>query len=136
MQISQAGLAFIESNEGFSAQVYEDNGRFAIGFGHDLLPGEAFVEGITRAGAESLLLSDIEPIDVALAGLVPPTCTQNQWDALCDFAYNLGVGSLKTMLAHGWEQVPLQIPRWNMENGAPSVGLSRRRAAEVKMFVG
>jgi lysozyme len=140
MQISPAGIAFIERNEGYAAQVYEDNGKPCVGYGHDLLPGESFPDGVTQAEAEALLLHDLELIQVALATLIPPSCTQNQWDALCDFSYNLGVGSLKTMLAHGWIFVPDQIPKWDHENvngqWVVNPGLSARRAEEVAMFVG
>jgi lysozyme len=134
MQISPAGIAFIESNEGLVVHVYNDNGRRAIGYGHDLLPGESFPDGITQEQAEALLFRDLVPVQAALTSLVPQDCTQDQWDALCDFAYNLGIGSLKTMLAHGWDQVPLQIPRWNLVNGAATPGLTARRKAEVALF--
>jgi lysozyme len=134
MQISLDGIAFIEENEGFSPNTYSDNGKWAIGFGHDLLPGESYPNGISWGTAEELLLKDLELPQMVLATLVPPSCTQKQWDALCDFAYNLGAGSLRTMLAHGWEPVPAQIPRWDNENGQPNAGLLARREKEVQMF--
>ena len=134
MNISPTGIAFIESNEGLILLPYNDNGKQAIGYGHDLLPGESYPEGITQEQAEALLFHDLVPIQTALASLVPPDCTQNQWDALCDFGYNLGVGALKTMLGHGWDQVPVQIPRWNHINGQVAAGLTARRANEVKRF--
>ena len=134
MNISPTGIAFIESNEGLILLPYNDNGKQAIGYGHDLLPGESYPEGITQEQAEALLFHDLVPIQTALASLVPPDCTQNQWDALCDFGYNLGVGALKTMLGHGWDQVPVQVPRWNHINGQVAAGLTARRANEVKRF--
>ena len=85
MNISPTGIAFIESNEGLILLPYNDNGKQAIGYGHDLLPGESYPEGITQEQAEALLFHDLVPIQTALASLVPPDCTQNQWDALCDF---------------------------------------------------
>ena len=136
MNISPTGIAFIESNEGLILLPYNDNGKQAIGYGHDLLPGESYPEGITQEQAEALLFHDLVPIQTALASLVPPDCTQNQWDALCDFGYNLGVGALMIMLEHGWDQVPVQVPRWNHINGAPAPGLTDRRNAEAAMFVG
>ena len=134
MNISPNGIAFIESNEGLILLPYNDNGKQAIGYGHDLLPGESYPEGITQEQAEALLFHDLVPIQTALASLVPPDCTQNQWDALCDFGYNLGVGALKIMLEHGWDQVPVQVPRWNHINGQVAAGLTARRANEVKRF--
>jgi lysozyme len=138
VNISPQGIAFIERNEGYAAHVYDDNGKPAIGYGHDLLPGESFPDGVTQAQAQDLLLRDLTLPQIALETLVPEFCTQNQWDALCDFAYNLGVGALKTMLAHGWEQVPEQMLRWQYEdvNGVQTVnaGLAARRQAEASLF--
>jgi len=138
MQISPAGIAFIESNEGFAAQAYSDNGKPAIGYGHDITLGESFPDGITREAAAALLVHDLDLVELLLTQTVPPSCTQNQWDALCDSGYNLGVGALKMMLSHGWEQVPAQIPLWCHEriDGVERVnaGLQARRAAEVQMF--
>jgi len=134
MQISPAGTAFIAENEGFEAQVYNDNGKQAIGYGHDLRPGESFPNGVTEEEAGTLLDQDVALVEIVLAGIVPRSCTQNQWDALCDFGYNLGVGALKAMLAHGWDQVPMQILRWNHEDGTVSAGLTARRQKEVDLF--
>ena len=137
MQTSESGIQFIKQNEGFSANVYNDNGRQAIGYGHDLLPEESFAAGISLDEADLLLRKDLaRRYEPAVNALIPPYCTQGQFDALADFAYNLGVGSLRTMLSHGWEQVPQQIPRWNHVNGVENAGLTARRQAEVKMFVG
>ena len=134
MQISAAGIALIEENEGFESHVYMDNGKPCIGYGHDLLPGESFPNGVTQAEATALLDSDLALVEVVLNGLIPATCTQGQYDALCDFAYNLGVGALRTMLAHGWDFVPDQIIRWNHENGIVNPGLAERRQKELELF--
>lgn len=134
MEISDSGIALIKSSEGFSAQVYEDNGHQAIGYGHDLKPGESFPGGVTQAEAELMLRADVAEVAAVLNQMVPAGCTQGQFDALCDFGFNLGIGSLKEMMAHGWYQVPLQIPRWNHVDGVENLGLTARRAAEVAMW--
>lgn len=134
------GLNFIKQNEGFRADVYNDNGKPAIGYGHDLKPGESFPNGITRGQADDLLAADIRPVDHVLSRLADPSCTQNQWDALSDFAYNLGIGDLETLLGHGWSQVPSQIPRWCYEKEpvsgimVKSEELLARRMKEVALF--
>jgi lysozyme len=135
MQISENGIRFIESFEGFAGKVYNDVGHPAIGYGHDLQPGESFPDGITQPEAEALLIQDINyRYAPAVASLIPSDCTQNQFDALCSFAYNLGTGSLGTMLAHGWDQVPVQMLRWDRVNGQVSMSLAARRQAEVELF--
>lgn len=139
MKTSAAGIAFIEANEGLKLTVYEDNGKPAIGFGHDLLPGETYPSGITTLQAQLLLEVDVGKVEAALNPLIPESCTQNQFDALVDFGYNLGIGDMKTMLGHGWAQVPQQIPRWCYEKNSEGVeiqsaALSARRQSEVNLF--
>jgi lysozyme len=139
VQISPNGIAFIEANEGFSATVYNDTaGNATIGYGHKLEVGESFPNPITQEEAQQLLLGDLALVELTLAQLVPPSCTQSQFDALCDFGFNLGCVALKTMLGHGWEFVPLQIPRWDFEkvNGVEqqSPALEARRQREVALF--
>lgn len=133
MKISAKGIAFIEANEGFRATPYSDNGKMAWGYGHDQKPGEAEPLFFTQAQAEALLLEDVAPIEAWLSEY-ETTLSQSQFDALCDFAYNLGLGALETMLKHGLAQVPAQIPRWDNVGGAPNAGLAARRAKEVALF--
>lgn len=135
MQIDQAGLDFIASCEGFSATTYNDNGHPAIGFGHDIQPGETFDEPISRADAEQLLLLDLstryEPV---VNAVIPPECTQNQYNCLCSFCYNLGPAALRQMVDHGWDQVPTQILYWDHVNHVVSPPLLARRQKELQLF--
>ena len=139
MNISQAGVQFISENEGFAPEVYNDAGHQAIGFGHDLRPGESFPNGITREEGIDILGQDCAKVDSGMAdlqtqGLIPSTCTQNQWDALADFAYNLGVQALRVMLGHGWEEVPTEMLRWCYVNHNASEALLARRKKEIDLF--
>jgi lysozyme len=133
MQTSQRGLALIMGNEGFSATVYPDAGQEAIGYGHDLLPGESYPEGITREEARALLAQDVGKVENAVNSLGWPL-NQNQFDALIDFGFNLGIGALQTLCGHGIENVPEQIPRWNHCEGVVSAALTARRASEVALW--
>ena len=135
MQTSQRGLAMIEGFEDFRAKVYPDAGHSAIGFGHDLLPGESYPDGITQDQADSLLASDVAKVDAqlnrqGLTGIV----NQNQWNALADFCYNAGGGALVQLLAHGLDQVPAQLPRWVHAGSTVLPGLVARRQKEVALF--
>jgi GH24 family phage-related lysozyme (muramidase) len=135
MKTSEQGVSLIKLYEIFSARVYSDVGKPAIGYGHDLLPNEVYASGISEADADALLRLDLATrYEPAVNALIPNGCTQSQFDALVDFAYNLGNGSLKTMLGHGWEDVPNQILRWNHVLGAVNLGLTKRRQAEVDLF--
>ena len=142
MQTSEKGIAFLKQNEGFVPHVYDDNGKPAIGYGHDLLPGESFPQGLDESGADQLLRTkDLPPREAKLNSLIPQdvTPTQNQYDALIDFVYNLGPGPLATMMRHGWHQIPTQIPAWCYKhvNGVAvkDCGLAARRAKEVLLFL-
>lgn len=135
MKTSQAGLELIKRSEGFRAQVYRDTAGFeTIGYGHKLLSAEYFPDGITEEAAEALIASDLEGVERAITHLAGETLTQGQWDALADFGFNLGVGSLRMMLGHGIEQVPKQLLRWINIAGKPSNALLERREAELALW--
>ncbi len=142
---SPAGLELIKTSEGFVGHVYNDNGAPAIGYGHRLLPAESFPDGITEQEGETLLQNDLRTrFEPMVNPRVPPECTQAQFDALVDFVYNVQnqPTSLEQLLAHGWDQVPAQLPRWcHMKDGRTgewvvSPGLLARRQREVAMFLG
>jgi lysozyme len=133
LQTSENGISFIQANEGFVPTVYNDNGHPAIGYGHDLLPGESFPQAIDQAEGVALLQHDIAPLEAYL-NQAETTLNQNQFDALIDFGYNLGLAALHMLLSHGLSEVPDQVPRWNHVNGLPNAALSARRAAEVSLF--
>jgi len=67
--------------------------------------------------------------------LVKVKLTQNQFDVLTDFAYNAGVGNLKssTMLkkvnAGDLDAVPTELMKWTKGGGKVLPGLVRRRQA-------
>ncbi len=135
MTIDQAGLDFIKSFEGFSPVVYKDAvGKPTIGYGHLIKPNEDFPTTISLLQGETLLYDDLEGVEARILSLAPGSITQNQFNALCSFGFNLGVGALQQMLAHGWDQVPAQILRWDHANGVILAGLARRRQAESKLF--
>jgi lysozyme len=134
MNTSANGFQFIRNEEGLTLVCKGDYGHQEIGYGHDLLPGESYTDGIDEATAEALLVEDVDKAENCLNPLIPETCTQNQYDALIDFAFNLGGGALETMLSHGWNQVTEQIPRWDHAGGVILPGLIARRNAEVTLF--
>ncbi len=137
MQTSESGIAFIKKNEGFAPRVYNDNGKPCVGYGHDLQPSESFPDGISLDEADLLLRKDLATrYEPPVNALVPPECTQNQFDACVDFCFNLGPEAFKTMIAHGWDQVPQQMLRWTHVNGIVSPALAARRQGEANMFTG
>jgi lysozyme len=132
--VSENGIALVESSEGLSLSVYKDaNGNPTVGYGHKLEGDEEYLNGITQEEAESLLKADLEIADEVVSRLAPQA-NQNQHDALCDFCFNLGRGSLVMLLSHGFAQIPAQLPRWVYAGGVVQPGLVKRREAEVELF--
>jgi lysozyme len=140
---SQAGIDLIKSFEALKLRAYPDpasgSGPWTIGYGttSNVVPGMT----ITRAQAESLLRRDLAKIEKEINRLVTVEISQNMFDALVSFAYNLGIGSLKrsTLLkklnlgdAGGAAD---QLLRWNRARGRTMAGLTRRRKAERDLFL-
>lgn len=141
MELSAAGLQLIERSEGFSSNEYNDvAGIPTIGYGHRILPGESFPNGITQAQAEAILANDVRTAEAAVQRLVTAPLTQGQYDALVDFTYNLGSGNLasstllKDLNAGNYDAAANQILLWDHAGGKVQPGLQARRQAEFDLF--
>ena len=134
MNISNEGLSLIKKFEGCELDSYKcAAGVWTIGYGstHGIEKGMS----ISKSRAEELLLEDIAEFeDINLS--------QNKYDALVSWTFNLGGGNLnsstmlKVLNAGDYENVPEQIKRWNKANGKVLEGLIRRREAEALLFAG
>ena len=140
MDISQNGINLIKQFEGFSALVYMDvAGVATIGYGHAIKNGEVF-SNITQMQAEDLLAKDCGQAVKAVSRLIAASLSQNQFDALVSFTFNLGGGalqrsSLRRKLNRGeYSEVPCELMRWVYAGGMRVRGLMRRRAAEATLF--
>ena len=93
MRISEEGKQLIRDFEGLRLSAYRDAvGVLTIGYGHTR--GVRLGQTITRAEAEKLLSADLEPIERQLtADLGEDGVLQCQFDALCSFCFNLGIGA-------------------------------------------
>ncbi len=137
MKTSQNGLNLIEEFEGCELHIYKDvAGKATIGIGHLIRVGEDFSKGITRDDAYRLLAVDILIPEAYLNRQWFDTpLNQSQWDALVSFAFNLGVGSLDHLLSHGVVNIPTEILKWDHAGGVQVPGLTRRRQAELKLWL-
>lgn len=146
MQMSDTGLELLKRSEGLKLQTYDDNGKPAIGFGHDLQPGECYPNGITEDIANLLLQGDLGSAEGSVEGMVSVPLRQGQFDALVDFTYNLGPDRLRssTLLrdlnAGQYDAAAQQILLWDHEReGAQEIevaGLKARRLAEYNLWTG
>lgn len=157
-RISEAGLIRLADEEGFVDHVYLDGpdhktGNPTIGFGHLKRPGEIFPDRITREEGLALFRSDIARFEQAVND-IGVELTQNQFDALVSFAFNVGVGSfvsstLRLMVKDenfGCELIDPdgtisycgaagQFERWVHAGGKVDDRLVRRRARERDIFL-
>jgi lysozyme len=144
---SAAGLSFIAAHEGFRASVYRDAaGLETIGYGHRLTEGESFPSGIAQDEARRLLAADAARAEAAVRAQVAIALTQNRFDALVSFVFNVGAGAfagstlLRMLNAGDVAGAADQFPRWNKiaVDGAlvADPGLTNRRAAERTLFLG
>lgn len=87
MKTSQNGITLIKSFEGLCLTAYRcQAGRLTIGYGHTSNVHEGMA--VTEQQAEKLLMQDIYFAELAVDML--GKLTQNQYDALVSFVFNIG----------------------------------------------
>ena len=140
MKISQKGLDLIKQFEGLRLKAYLcAAGVPTIGYGHTR--GVSLGMSITEEQAEGYLLEDIHEFELAIQRLVYTRLTQNQFDALVSFTFNLGIGSLKTstllkkLNAGDIAGAANEFNKWVYAGGKKLKGLIKRRAAERLLFI-
>jgi len=143
VKTSENGYQLIRDEEGFTPVAKGDFGHQEIGYGHDLLPGESYPDGIDEAKGESILQEDVAIAEGHLNPLFPADGTQNQYDALIDMTYECGGGALQQLMQHGWAQIPYQLYHedpdgsqhgWIHAGGAILSGMVTRRQKEIALF--
>lgn len=139
--ISQDGLEKLKRREGLRLKAYEDiGGTRTIGYGH--AHGVMRGEEITQLEAEKLLLDDVSTIARAVADAVKQPVTQDEYDALISFAYNVGPTRfkrsdvLKHLNAGDIQRTADALLGWCHVAHKFSRGLFNRRQAEAKQFLG
>lgn len=96
-----------------------------------------------KAKADRLFARDLAKFETAVDRLLgaAPT-TQNQFDALVCFGYNIGTGDgglktstlLRKHLNGDYAGAKAEFARWNKNDGKVLKGLVRRRAAEAELY--
>lgn len=143
MELSTAGIALLKQSEGYRRAVYKDVAGFpTVGYGHKVRVGESFPDGVTLEEANLMLRADMAEVYAAIEHQVKVPLTQGQFDALCDFVYNLGAGSLarstllKELNAGHYQTAAAQLLLWDHAGGVEVEGLRKRREAEYVLWTG
>ena len=132
----------IKQFEGCRLQAYPDPGTggapWTIGYGHT----RGVTQGMTctQEQAENWLMEDLDKVGMQVTDLLKVPVTQREFDALCSFAYNAGIGNLakSTMLKLinecRYSEAAKEFPKWDRAAGKELPGLLRRRKAEEDVF--
>ena len=139
MKISNTGLDLIKSFEGLRLDAYKpvkSELYYTIGFGHygpDVLPDMH----ITYEQALDLLRKDVQKYEthVSLSDHVYHW-TQNEFDALVSFAYNVGsITQLTAKNTRTKKQIAAKMLLYVKGSGKTLPGLVKRRIKEHDLFV-
>ncbi len=135
MKVSENGINLIKQFEGCRLDSYKDSaGVWTIGYGHT--SGVYKGQVISQMEADLLLRQDLVKAELAVMKYDNKYhWTQNQFDALVSFAFN--IGSINQLTAKGTRsiaEISAKIPAYRKAGGKVLPGLVRRRAAEKELF--
>lgn len=142
LTLSPAGLALLQKFEGVRLEAYKDAaGVWTIGYGHT---GPDVAEGkkITKEEALDLLRQDVSKYETCVRENVKVPLTQNQFDALVIFAFNVGCAAfenstlLRLLNQKDYVGAAAEFAKWHKAKGRPLEGLLRRRLEEMRLFLG
>lgn len=146
MRASIKAINIIAEFEGFRAKPYLCPANIpTIGYGSTVWESGKRVKltdpAITEDRAKSLLMWQLNNYYApSVERYVQVDINQSMFDALCSFAYNVGIGALQksTLLRYvnkrEFEKASLEFPKWDKANGRRLKGLTLRRLAEMKLF--
>jgi len=142
LTLSKRGRKLIQNFEGLRLTAYKLPGErnWTIGFGHsspEIRQGQV----ITIEEAEALFTRDVSKFTQGVWARLKVPTTQNQFDALVSFAYNVGLANFTTssvLRFHNQKKfadVPKRLALWNKgSNMQVMPGLVKRRAQEGALY--
>ena len=145
MKISKYGLEFIKKEEGFIPKAYWDYKQYSIGYGSGKYAnGNNVKEGdvVTEEEATAMLESWINKVvEVCIKKYVVVSLSQNRYDSLCSFIYNVGNCAfetstlLKLLNQNKILEAAAEFDRWIYAGGKISDSLVKRRKREKELFL-
>ncbi len=143
-RVSRAAIDLLKRFEGYRRQAAQlPDGRWTIGYGHTLTAREG--AEVSETDAEALLVYDLIAVQHTINENVFTPLTQNQFDALSSFAFNIGLDNfrrgqvLKRINAGALVQAACAMELWRKADfeGERIIvdALVRRRAVEKALFL-
>lgn len=149
MTTSEEGIALIKAFEGFVSKPYYDYGQYSVGYGTACKKGD-YPNGITEEQADQLLREHLVKIEKSLNSFAAKhgvTLSQQKFDALISFTYNLGTGwmneasTFRSAVISGktGNDFLFAITRWSAATKSEGMeimpGLVQRRLAEANVYL-
>jgi lysozyme len=146
MKLNLQGYDLIKTFEGLSLKPYLCSAKVpTIGYGNTFYTNGVKVKmsdaPITQEKANEMLKVIADSFALKVSKITPSGLTQNQFNALVSFAFNLGVQALtnSTLLRlvkinPNDGNIAKQFLRWNQAGGKVVDGLTKRRIKESSVY--
>jgi lysozyme len=142
MRLSANGLSRLKKLESFSSKAYPDHKGYSIGYGHLIRAGDGLDRSsvISESRGAALLASDVSDAENAVIEAIDVPLSQNQFDALVIFCYNVGVSAFthSTLARKINAEDPTasnEFDRWIYASGEVNSALVDRRNVEQSLFL-
>ncbi len=162
MKVSKELLKMLKHHEGVRYKPYLCPGKlWTIGVGHVMYQEQAKIpstpDGMARRKAwplkpednrkwseeevDSILAKDVAKFERGVIRFIPIKLSQNEFDALVSFSFNLGLGTLqrstlRQALLRGDKNAAMQsLRKYNKAGGKVLRGLDNRRKDEEALFM-
>lgn len=140
MKLGEKGAALIKSFEKCVLRAYLPTADDVptIGYGHT--KGVQMGDTCTQEQADAWFLEDVAWAEECVTKAVTSQLTQNEFDALVSLCFNIGCGNfgkstlVKLLNSGDYDAASLEFRRWDKQRGTVLAGLTRRRAAEERLF--
>jgi len=139
MTPSKDCIDMVKHFEGFKAVAYLCPANvWTIGYGRTKNVKEGDITSMPQATRD--LEEELIEFGEQVLSVVDVELSQNEFDALASWTYNLGVGNLqsstllKKLNTGDNDSVPSEMLRWNKAAGRVLAGLTTRRQAEADLW--
>ena len=158
MKVSSAAIAMIKHHEGVRFKPYRCGAYlWTVGVGHVLYPEQAKLPVSERlhfalkpedvrawsiTEVDNLLAQDLARFERGVARYCPSAVSaQGKFDALCSFAFNVGLGNLQRSglrMKHNrgdYDEAAEEFMKWTKGGGRVLPGLVKRRLDERALYL-